>query len=238
MNYLKIYNDIIKKAISENRKKGNCKYYELHHITPRCLGGSNKKENLVHLTGKEHWLVHLLLIEIYPENIRLKLSIRKMMKKSNNQDRPIITSGRQFERLKKMISKAHGDLLRGKKRKPFSDEHKKNISKKMFGNHNKKGYICSEEQKKRIGLSSKGRNCGDKNHMRKTEFREYMKKNNPMHRPENKNIFKDSKNPNAKKVKVVKSNKTYSTIKECRIDLGLTRHGFEKMIKNKDIIYD
>ena len=35
-------------------------YYELHHIKPRSQGGSDKPENLVLLTAKEHCLAHLL----------------------------------------------------------------------------------------------------------------------------------------------------------------------------------
>lgn len=61
MNYEKIYKNLISKAKSEDRNKGGQTYYELHHIKPRGWGGSNKDENLVLLTGKEHWLAHLLL---------------------------------------------------------------------------------------------------------------------------------------------------------------------------------
>ena len=45
MNYEKIYNDIISKARSEDRKRTKGIYYEGHHIIPRCLGGDNKKSN-------------------------------------------------------------------------------------------------------------------------------------------------------------------------------------------------
>jgi hypothetical protein len=40
-------------------------YSEVHHIIPRCMGGSNKKENLVRLTSREHFLAHHLLFRIY-----------------------------------------------------------------------------------------------------------------------------------------------------------------------------
>ena len=46
MNYQKIYDDLISKAKSENRKKYKGVYYEKHHIIPRCLRGkddNNKK---------------------------------------------------------------------------------------------------------------------------------------------------------------------------------------------------
>ena len=57
-NKYKSWHDaIINKAL--NRKiKG---YLEKHHILPRSLGGSDNKDNLVELTAKEHFIVHMLL---------------------------------------------------------------------------------------------------------------------------------------------------------------------------------
>jgi len=68
MNHQKVYDAIIEKAKSENRKKHNGTYYENHHIIPTCLNGINKKENLVLLTAKEHYVCHKLLTYIYPNN--------------------------------------------------------------------------------------------------------------------------------------------------------------------------
>ena len=36
-------------------------YKEIHHILPKSLGGSNDKSNLVELTAREHFIVHMLL---------------------------------------------------------------------------------------------------------------------------------------------------------------------------------
>ena len=73
MNYEKIYNDLMSKSRSENRKKGKGVYYEAHHIIPKCMGGKGlakqwgKHPNIVLLTGAEHFLAHKLLVEIYPK---------------------------------------------------------------------------------------------------------------------------------------------------------------------------
>ena len=64
MNYLTIYNNLIQKAI--NRSLDG--YKELHHIIPKCLNGSDTKDNLVYLTPEEHYVAHLLLIKIHPNN--------------------------------------------------------------------------------------------------------------------------------------------------------------------------
>ena len=73
MNYQRIYNEFIYRALSENRrkyKKTDIRYmcYERHHIVPKCLGGDNSKENFVLLTPEEHLLLHLCLVKIYPNN--------------------------------------------------------------------------------------------------------------------------------------------------------------------------
>jgi len=51
MNYQIIYDNIITRAITESRYKSTDQYFECHHIVPRCMGGSNKKTNLVLLTA-------------------------------------------------------------------------------------------------------------------------------------------------------------------------------------------
>lgn len=78
MNYQKIYNSIVERAIKENRKKFKGIYYEKHHIIPRCMGGIDNNSNLVLLTAKEHFMCHLLLIRIYTNNSKLWYSIDMM----------------------------------------------------------------------------------------------------------------------------------------------------------------
>ena len=59
MNYEAHYNKLI--ARGQNRELED--YKEKHHIVPRCMGGSNKKENLVYLTAEEHYVAHQLLVK-------------------------------------------------------------------------------------------------------------------------------------------------------------------------------
>lgn len=60
--YSKWYFSII--AFAQDRKIENNKDYECHHIIPKSLGGNNKNENLVHLTVREHYVCHLLLVKM------------------------------------------------------------------------------------------------------------------------------------------------------------------------------
>lgn len=57
MDYEKNYYDYINYVKNIDRKLD---YSEIHHIIPRCLGGSNDKSNLVVLTAREHFLAHYL----------------------------------------------------------------------------------------------------------------------------------------------------------------------------------
>lgn len=60
------YYTIVNKAKSQERKKLSKNdekyvYYENHHIIPKSMSGTDDKENLVLLTAKEHFIVHILL---------------------------------------------------------------------------------------------------------------------------------------------------------------------------------
>ena len=78
MNYEKIYNNIIEKAQNEGRTKQKVIRYENHHIIPKCVGGNNKKENLVLLTPREHFICHRLLMRIYPNNQKISYAFFRM----------------------------------------------------------------------------------------------------------------------------------------------------------------
>ena len=62
MNYQRIHNEIIGRALV--RAKPEC-YCERHHILPKSMGGTNAGTNLVHLTAREHYIIHWLLFKIH-----------------------------------------------------------------------------------------------------------------------------------------------------------------------------
>lgn len=78
MNHLKIYNSIIQTARSQNRTRESDVYYENHHIVPKCLGGTNDKENLVLLTAREHFVCHKLLTYVYKDNRKIIYAFHRM----------------------------------------------------------------------------------------------------------------------------------------------------------------
>lgn len=65
MNYKKLYENLIEKAKLRKITPG---YTEKHHIIPRALNGTNDEENIVVLTGREHFIAHKILAKIYPNS--------------------------------------------------------------------------------------------------------------------------------------------------------------------------
>ena len=94
MNYQKIYNQIVERAKIRIKEIGV--YYENHHITPRCLGGTDYK-NLVCLTAKEHFLVHFLLIRIHPDNIKVAHAFFCMCRQHNKSQKRYLPSSRTYQ---------------------------------------------------------------------------------------------------------------------------------------------
>lgn len=106
MNYQLIHDSIIDRA--KNRVLPAGTYTERHHIKPRCMGGSDDKSNLVDLTAKEHFIVHKLLVEIYPNVDKLILAYylfvngtNKMNHKGNDYYK---VGAKEYERVKIMWS--------------------------------------------------------------------------------------------------------------------------------------
>lgn len=166
MDYQKIHDAIIHRA----RTRTLTGYKERHHIIPRCMGGSNEKINLVDLTAREHFIIHKLLCEIYPDNDKLIYSFWRLC---NGKDKKIISS-KDYNRSKLLMSaanrrKTHSDITKNKiskthKNKITSIETKRKISESKKGqipwNKEKSGYTLPPktiEQKIKISNSLKGK---------------------------------------------------------------------------------
>lgn len=147
MNYSKIYDDIINNAKNRNLDG----YKEKHHIIPKCLGGDDSDENLVYLTAREHFVVHQLLVMIYPDNHKLALAVRFMT--GNNKVH--IRNNRQFEWIRIRANEANKILMLGKKRPERSKEWCEKLSKAH------KGKKHSEETKSKMSKAHKGKPKSD-----------------------------------------------------------------------------
>lgn len=113
MDYNKIYDSVINNARSKYRSKGKGVYYEEHHILPLSLGGSQKKSNLVLLTAKEHFICHKLLVEIYPDNVKLFYAVWMMSNVRGEEFNGVIGSI-EYSRLKEINSKIQSVAFKDK----------------------------------------------------------------------------------------------------------------------------
>lgn len=131
MDYQKIYNQIVNRA--KNRKLEG--YKEKHHIIPKCLNGLDDKENLVELTAREHFLVHMLLCNIYPKENKLKHALFLMaIGKQKVKEKTYIIGSRVYERLKKEYS----EFLTGKKQTQETRNKKSKTMKKVWASKSEK----------------------------------------------------------------------------------------------------
>lgn len=101
MNYFNIYEKLINRA--KDRKILD--YTEKHHIIPRCMNGTDDKENLVDLTAREHFIAHLLLIKIYPKKYSLIKAVMMMCVGSRKQQKEHRSMNRMYGWLREKFSK-------------------------------------------------------------------------------------------------------------------------------------
>ena len=115
MDYKAIYYKIIEKAKKEtengNRHVG---YYERHHIQPKSLGGTNKKENLVKLTAREHFICHWLLVKMFDkgtiERNKMLCALWRMNHNGSKSQKCHYINSRAYEALRVEFAKTISEI--------------------------------------------------------------------------------------------------------------------------------
>jgi hypothetical protein len=142
MNYQKIYNNLINRAtrrISEG-------YVEKHHIVPRCLGGTDDKENIVSLYPEEHYLAHLLLCKVNKGNSKLLYAAMNMTSGS------MINNGKRNNKAYGWLRRQYAESMSGDNNPARRNSNlQKEAAKKRVGQKR------SEETKVRMSAAQKGR---------------------------------------------------------------------------------
>ena len=101
----KTYDEFIAEILN-TRGRFNCgdEYHERHHIIPKCVGGTNDKDNLIDLYAREHFEAHKLLAQENPDNDSLTYAWACMAwLKGNGQHRDMITP-EEYEEVRKKHS--------------------------------------------------------------------------------------------------------------------------------------
>jgi hypothetical protein len=143
--YYTKYNQICKHYKELDLKKSKDLYTEKHHILPKSMGGTNKKDNLVRVPARVHFLMHWMLYRIYRTT---EMVYGWNMMCSNRSGQRFISKSFEYARI------LAGHERKGKpswnKGISHSDETKIKISEK------KKGSLLSDETKAKISESLKG----------------------------------------------------------------------------------
>jgi hypothetical protein len=141
MNYKKHYDLLIER--SKNRVLEG--YVEKHHIIPKCLGGTDAKENLAILTPEEHFLAHQLLIKLNPGHRGLIYAVQMMTNHHTNAR----TNNKLFGWIRKRMALAMSEQTRN-----WLKEHKH--PRGMLGKKH------TAEKKEQIAASSKAAIIADR----------------------------------------------------------------------------
>ena len=180
--YYKQYNNLIVKC-QEMEKEGYPEdmYTEVHHILPKCQGGTNDKCNLVRMPVRYHIFAHIFLMKAFPNNPKLvfaafqmttigkytkerkenidKLSVRLLseLRESNGIAAKLSNTGRKRSKeTKRKLSEA-------RKRRTISEESRVKISnslKKYYSENKNKisKRVITEETRKKMSEAQKNKN--------------------------------------------------------------------------------
>ena len=142
------YFQIIRQAVSENRKKGGGVYYEAHHIVPESFEVLGKKSSLVLLTAQEHYRCHQLLAEAFKTHPQYG---KKMLWAFHRM---------AYSKKRKLTADEYAEarqLLMILWTRRQTDEHKQKISQAQQGNKNNSSRVhkgmksdISEEGRKKL----------------------------------------------------------------------------------------
>lgn len=177
------YEEFIKNII-ETRGRCGCKdkYHEKHHIIPKCVGGSNDKDNLVDLFAREHFEAHRLLALENPDNNKLVYAWHQMSIMNDVHGRQYSLSADEYEESRIAYVNMLKESIRGKNNpfygkkhteqtkiklsqahigKTHTDEAKIKMSKSRTGVcNNFYGKQHTDESKRKMSESSSGANNG------------------------------------------------------------------------------
>jgi len=167
--YLKWYWAICENA--KNRELEKDVYIEKHHIYPLSIYGENK--DVIPLTAREHYLVHLLLWQGLKQKFgSLDYRTKKMASAFAMLNR-LITANKYDSKLYSFLKEAYREGQMGKvysvetrqkmsfSKRNMTDETKRKMSESKMGEKNPsfgKSYLHSEKSKKKRSEAMKGEN--------------------------------------------------------------------------------
>ena len=157
MTYEEFINNIL-----ETRGRNGCgdEYHETHHIVPKCMGGSNDKENLIDLFVREHFEAHRLLALENPENDGLVHAWWMMAHTNHANQRDYEITAEEYEEARIAASEKISKANKGR----FAGENNYFYGKHFIGEqHPMYGHKHSKESREKMSIALKGKFSGDMN---------------------------------------------------------------------------
>lgn len=222
-----LYRDFIDNILKERGRFGvlDGVYHETHHIIPRCLGGSDEKDNLIELTAQEHFIAHKMLKEENPDNVKLSQAFGAMAFPRNPCEQRYQLTPEEYEEARIAVSKAFKAMYSDKTKHP------------SYGTH------LSEERKKAIGDRNRGNKyCLGRKYSEETleKFRRARQNISPetrkrMSEAQKRRNCTYGRNPRAKKVIRLSDGKIYDCIKSAAEDGGFVYATFKGRLDNGEL---
>ena len=159
MDYQRIYNQIVERS----KIRTSVEYPERHHIIPKCVGGSNKKENLAILTPREHFICHWLLMKIMPGNRKIKYALTRMLQPAYNNTVKVqrIQNSHQYEMVRKLVAEMSRETNKGRPKTKEEITKMLATKKERYGDTDYLGSWC---RGKKLGpISKNGFEYGSQN---------------------------------------------------------------------------
>jgi hypothetical protein len=170
--YTHWYCNMITKAIERNWKKGDGVYLEGHHVVPKSISGDTLRTGFkVYLTAREHYICHLLLPKMLEgENRKKMLFALHRLCTGNNQN--YVKSSFMYESIKQKMC----EVAVERSKKFWDSLTKEEKSLMRAGERNSRwGAVVTEETRKKISESNKGRFAGSKHPLYGKGHSEYTK---------------------------------------------------------------
>lgn len=144
--YTRWYYRIIDKALAENYTYSTSEH-EKHHIVPKSIGGSNKSNNIVTLTFKQHYVCHLLLTKMCLDKEHHNSMMYAFYCMGNKFTHHNHYTSRNFAAVKVKVNEIRSHRMTGENNPFFGKKHKD--SSLRFGEDN-----SSKRQEVRDKMSS------------------------------------------------------------------------------------
>lgn len=189
-----------------SRGQYNCGgYFEKHHIIPKCKGGTNNIENIIHLYPREHYEAHMLLALENPHDYKLNYAWFMMSNAKNKYEVSTIEMEKnRISWLEIFNSDENKEWRRKRNSEYWSDpDNRKKISIK------RKAYLDTHPEAKEY-LSFI--NSGERSHMYGKTY---------------------GKHPCAKSIVCIETGEVFSCEKEAEAITGISRHNICAVLKKK-----